>query len=77
MLSTIVYLGCGPVEVEYNYSHYSNQRNNSIELISVCNLKDPEKHLREATLTVIKAQIHFHEKSEREGVLISVINEVK
>lgn len=71
--STIVYLGCGPVEVEYNYSH----KDKTIDLISVCCLQDPEKHLREATINVIKAQIHFYEKSERDSLLVSVLNDLK
>jgi hypothetical protein len=75
--STIVHLGCGEVEVEYNYTHFENPKNNSIELITVCALKDPEKHLTASTLNVIKNQIHFFERGEREAVLISVINQLK
>lgn len=75
--TTIVHLGCGEVEVEYNYTHFENTFNNSIELISVCALKDPEKHLKPDTLSTIKNQIHFFERGEREAVLISVINQLK
>jgi hypothetical protein len=77
MNNSIIVQLCGEkINVEYSYNHRASRRF-ACELVRVADLLEPEKHLRDETIDVIKAQIHFYEKCEKDTLKISVINELK